>query len=97
MFRKSIFWWAYPCHSEFFNAQTTVYGYIKDEQGKPIERVEVDLKESDEDVTADKIGYFNWLICCLATTKSLFIKTTTKPTSLISPLKEKRKDLGTAL
>ena len=40
-----------------FWAQTTVFGYVKDEQGKPVENVEVDLKGS-ETVKTDKIGYF---------------------------------------
>ncbi len=39
-------------------AQTTVYAYLKDAQGKPVEYAEVDLRDSDNDVTADKIGYF---------------------------------------
>lgn len=45
----------------FVKAQTTVYAYVKDEQGKPVERVEVDLKGSDEDTLADKIGYFQFV------------------------------------
>lgn len=39
-------------------AQTTVYAYLKDAQGKPVENAEVDLRDSENDVTADKIGYF---------------------------------------
>ena len=39
-------------------AQTTVFAYVKDEKGNAIERAEIDLKESENDVTADKIGYF---------------------------------------
>ena len=42
--------------SSLYEAQTTVYAYLKDEEGKPVERAEVDLKGSDNDVTADKIG-----------------------------------------
>lgn len=42
-------------------AQTTVYAYLKDAQGKPVENAEVDLRDSDNDVTADKIGYFQFV------------------------------------
>lgn len=44
--------------ASFYYAQTTVYAYVKDADGKPIENAMVDLRESDEDVKADKIGYF---------------------------------------
>ena len=39
-------------------AQTTAYAYLKDGAGKPVESAGVDLKDSENDVTADKIGYF---------------------------------------
>lgn len=42
-------------------AQTTAYAYLKDEQGKPVENAEVDLKDSSNDVKADKIGYFQFV------------------------------------
>lgn len=44
-----------------FHAQTTVYAYLKDAQGKPIENAAIDLKDSENDVTADKIGYFQFV------------------------------------
>lgn len=47
--------------ASFYYAQTTVYAYIKDAQGNPIERAEVDLQQSDNDITADKIGYFQFV------------------------------------
>lgn len=43
------------------HAQTTVYAYLKDHSGKPIESAEVDLKDSQNDVKADKIGYFQFV------------------------------------
>ncbi|MBT2621745.1 carboxypeptidase regulatory-like domain-containing protein [Chryseobacterium sp. ISL-6] len=46
--------------SHYF-AQTTVFGYLKDDDGKPIERVEVDLQGSENDATADQIGYFQFV------------------------------------
>lgn len=47
--------------ASFYFAQTTVFAYLKDADGKPVERAEVDLKESENDVTADKIGYFQFV------------------------------------
>ena len=41
------------------HAQTTVYAYLKDLNGKPVESAEVDLKDSSNDVTADKIDISN--------------------------------------
>lgn len=42
----------------FYFAQTTVFAYVKDQAGKPIESAEIDLVQSSDDVVADKIGYF---------------------------------------
>ncbi len=42
-------------------AQTTAYAYLKDGAGKPVESAGVDLKDSENDVTADKIGYFQFV------------------------------------
>lgn len=47
--------------ASFYYAQTTVYAYIKDDDGKPIENAMIDLRESDDDVKADKIGYFQFV------------------------------------
>ncbi|CAA7386786.1 carboxypeptidase regulatory-like domain-containing protein [Chryseobacterium fistulae] len=47
--------------ASYYFAQTTVFAYLKDAEGKPIERAEVNLKGSEEDVTADKIGYFQFV------------------------------------
>ncbi|MBW8521880.1 carboxypeptidase regulatory-like domain-containing protein [Chryseobacterium chendengshani] len=44
--------------ASFYFAQTTVFAYVKDSQGKPVEQAEVDVKGAENDVTADKIGYF---------------------------------------
>ena len=46
--------------ASFLWAQTTVFAYIKDELGKPIENVEINLKGS-ETVKTDKIGYFQFV------------------------------------
>lgn len=42
-------------------AQTTVYAYLKDAAGKPVENAEVDMKDSQNDAKADKIGYFQFV------------------------------------
>ena len=47
--------------ASYYYAQTTVYAYVKGQDGKPVERAEVDLEQSVDDVTADKIGYFQFV------------------------------------
>ncbi len=47
--------------ASFLLAQTTVYAYVKDQEGKPIENAEVDLQQSDNDLRTDKIGYFQFV------------------------------------
>lgn len=47
--------------ASFYFAQTTVYAYLKDADGKPVENAEIDLKGSGNDVKADKIGYFQFV------------------------------------
>lgn len=82
--------------ASFYFAQTTVYAYVKDDLGKPVERATIDLQESDDDVIADKIGYFQFVDMKAGT----YHITVAKPgfeTRVIdfdvSP-DEKRKDLG---
>ena len=47
--------------ASFYFAQTTVYAYVKDQEGKPVESAQIDLAESTNAVTADKIGYFQFV------------------------------------
>ncbi len=47
--------------SSLFVAQTTAYAYVKDEHGNAVERAEVDLSQSSNDMVADKIGYFQFV------------------------------------
>lgn len=47
--------------ASFYFAQTTVYAYVKDQQGKPVESAEIELGASTENVKADKIGYFQFV------------------------------------
>lgn len=97
MSKKSIFIGGLSLAAScFLDAQTTVYGYIKDEQGKPIERVDVDLKESDDDVLADKIGYFQLVDLKPGDYQIVVYKNNyeTKVVSFSVKEGEKRKDLG---
>ncbi|WP_373797531.1 carboxypeptidase regulatory-like domain-containing protein [Kaistella sp.] len=47
--------------ASFYFAQTTVYAYLKDANGNPVESAEIDLKGSGNEVKADKIGYFQFV------------------------------------
>lgn len=47
--------------ASFYFAQTTVYAYVKDMEGKTVENAEIDLGESTDDVKTDKIGYFQFV------------------------------------
>ncbi len=47
--------------ASFYFAQTRVYAYVKDQEGKPVESAQVDLTESTNAVTTDKIGYFQFV------------------------------------
>ncbi|MFL9834717.1 carboxypeptidase regulatory-like domain-containing protein [Chryseobacterium terrae] len=82
--------------ASYYYAQTTVYAYVKGQDGKPIERAEVDLEQSVDDVTADKIGYFQFVDL----KPGHYLITVTKPNFESKVLEfdvtanEKRKDLG---
>ena len=47
--------------ASWYFAQTTVFAYVKSADGSPIESAEVDMQHSPDDVTADKIGYFQFV------------------------------------
>lgn len=82
--------------ASFYYAQTTVYAYVQDQQGKAVESAEVDLAQSVNDVKADKIGYFQFVDLM----PGHYLITVTKPTFETKTLEfdvvegEKRKDLG---
>lgn len=82
--------------ASYYFAQTTVYAYVKGQDGKPVERAEVDLEQSVDDVTADKIGYFQFVDL----KPGHYLITVTKPNFESKILEfdvtadEKRKDLG---
>ena len=82
--------------ASYYYAQTTVYAYVKGQDGKPVERAEVDLQQSVDDVTADKIGYFQFVDL----KPGHYLITVTKPNFESKILEfdvtadEKRKDLG---
>ena len=82
--------------ASYYYAQTTVYAYVKGQDGKPVERAEVDLEQSVNDVTADKIGYFQFVDLM----PGHYLITISKPNFESKTLEfdvtanEKRKDLG---
>ncbi|MCI3938067.1 carboxypeptidase-like regulatory domain-containing protein [Chryseobacterium aahli] len=82
--------------ASYYYAQTTAYAYVKGQDGKPVERAEVDLDNSVDDVTADKIGYFQFVDL----KPGHYLITITKPNFESKILEfdisadEKRKDLG---
>lgn len=47
--------------STFYFAQTKVFAYLKNTDGKPVETAVVNLNNVDREVTADKIGYFQFV------------------------------------
>ncbi|AZA61594.1 TonB-dependent receptor [Chryseobacterium indoltheticum] len=82
--------------ASYYYAQTTVFAYIKGQDGKPVERAEVDLEQSVDDVTADKIGYFQFVDLkpghyLITVTKLNF---ESKVLEFDVTADEKRKDLG---
>lgn len=82
--------------ASYYFAQTTVFAYVKDQSGKPIENAEVDLAQSENDVTSDKIGYFQFVDMM----PGHYIITVSRPNFEQKRLEfdivagEKRKDLG---
>lgn len=82
--------------THFIQAQTTVFAYIKDERGKPVEWADVDLKESDNDVKADKIGYFQFVDMEPGFYEAVVYKNNYETKVIEFEVKEgeKRKDLG---
>ncbi|UOE37960.1 TonB-dependent receptor [Chryseobacterium oryzae] len=82
--------------ASYYYAQTTVYAYVKGQDGKPVERAEVDLEQSVNDVTADKIGYFQFVDLM----PGHYLITINKPNFESKTVEfdvtadEKRKDLG---
>jgi len=82
--------------ASFYFAQTTVYAYVKDQEGKPVEYAEIDLGQSVEKVKADKIGYFQFIDLqpgrYLITVSKPSLETKTIEFDVVA--EEKRKDLG---
>jgi len=82
--------------ASFYFAQTTVFAYLKDAQGKPVENAEVDVKGSENDVAADKIGYFQ-LVGLMAGHYQLVITKPNYETKVMEfdvSADEKKKNLG---
>lgn len=82
--------------ASFYFAQTTVYAYVKDQEGKPVESAEIDLVQSADDVTADKIGYFQF-VDLMPGRYQINVSKQNFETKLVEfevSADEKRKDLG---
>ncbi|QDP85492.1 carboxypeptidase regulatory-like domain-containing protein [Chryseobacterium sp. SNU WT5] len=76
-------------------AQTTVYAYLKDADGKPVEAAEIDLKGSGKDLKADKIGYFQFVDLKSGHYQIIITKPTFETKVMeFDVSEEKRKDLG---
>jgi hypothetical protein len=96
MFRKIsliLFFTLLPL--SFYFAQTTVFAYLNDTDGKPIERAVVELKGYAKEVTADKIGYFQF-VDLKAGHYQIIVSRTDYETKVIDfdIKEERRKDLG---
>lgn len=82
--------------ASYYYAQTTVYGYLKDGDGKPVESATIDLKSSENDVTADKIGYFQFVDLMPGHYQVVITKPNFETKVMeFDVIEEKRKDLGT--
>ena len=80
--------------ASFLMAQTTVFAYVKDDQGKPVENVEVNLKGS-ETVKTDKIGYFQFVDLKEGHYQMVITKPNLETKVMDFDIaEEKRKDLG---
>ncbi|HBR11280.1 MAG TPA: peptidase [Chryseobacterium sp.] len=81
--------------ASFYYAQTTVFAYLKDADGKPVEKAQVDLKGEGNDVTADKIGYFQFVDLKSGHYQIVVTKPNFETKTLEFDITtEKRKDLG---
>ena len=81
--------------ASFYFAQTTVFAYLKDADGKPVEKAQVSLKGEGNDVTADKIGYFQFVDLKSGHYQVVVSKPNFETKTLeFDVTTEKRKDLG---
>ena len=81
--------------ASFYYAQTTVFAYLKDADGKPVERAQVDLKGEGNGVSADKIGYFQFVDLKTGHYQIVVSKSNFETKTLEFDITtEKRKDLG---
>lgn len=81
--------------ASFYFAQTTVFAYLKDADGKPVEKAQVDLKGEGNGVSADKIGYFQFVDLKSGHYQIVVTKPNFETKTLeFDVTTEKRKDLG---
>jgi len=81
--------------ASFYFAQTTVFAYLKDANGKPVEKAQVDLKGEGNGVSVDKIGYFQFVDLKTGHYQIVVTKPNFETKTLEFDITtEKRKDLG---
>ncbi len=81
--------------ASFYFAQTTVYAYLKDADGNPVESAEIDLKGTGKEVKADKIGYFQFVDLEAGNYQIVITKPAYETKVMeFDVTDEKRKDLG---
>lgn len=81
--------------ASFYFAQTTVFAYLKDADGKPVEKAHVDLKGEGNGVSVDKIGYFQFVDLKTGHYQIVVTKPNFETKTLeFDVTTEKRKDLG---
>lgn len=85
--------------ASYYFAQTTVFAYVQNQDGKSIESAEIDLQQSDDDIKSDKIGYFQFVDLkpghYLFTVSKQNFESKTIEFDIKSD--EKKKDLGTVV
>lgn len=72
------------------------FGYVKDEQGKPVERVSIYIKGLNKTLMGDRVGYFQAVDLPAGLYEIIITKDRYEPTVLSFEMKEaeKRHDLG---
>lgn len=80
----------------FLQAQTTVFGYVKDNAGKIVENADVELGGQNERLSTDKIGYFQFVDLKPGSYQLIISKINFETKVLTFDVtNEKRQDLGT--
>ncbi|WP_294251107.1 carboxypeptidase-like regulatory domain-containing protein [uncultured Chryseobacterium sp.] len=83
----------------YYDAQTTVFAYVKDQKSNPVENAVIGLDGSGKDIIADKTGYFQFTDLKPGRYRITVVKNDYEPKVLEFdiPAFAKEKDLGTIL